>query len=241
MFVPSGSRLTWVGSFGDYSFYNQTSTDAVQQVAAGLRNKYSLFIEATADHIGAADFQPGTLTLTLRTDMDRGNGSDGAADIKSNVDDEFALQGNAPTDSTISLLSPGASPSAAGGSSGVDYSSCTGVTDYVRNALPTWLGGTPVTEAQQTCYTKQSSAQIKSVATNAAAAGYSADVVKTATDTANAQAALGANDIAILSDAQRAAAKKQDESQKNWLIAGAVGVGALVLLVVLLPYTRPVA
>jgi hypothetical protein len=239
MFVASGSRLTWTGQFAEYTFYNQTSTDAIQMVAAGLRNKYSLFIEATNDGIGAADFQAGAITLTLRTDMDRGNGSDGAQDIRSNVEDEFALAGNACTSSTISLL--GAAPDAQGASTGANYDACSSITDKFRNALPTWLGGTPVTADQQACYTKQNQAQIQSVATNAANA-YGADSVtaQVAAQTAAQQSAASATDTATLAQKAIDDAKKADNAQKNWLIAGAVAVGAVVLIVVLLPYTRPV-
>jgi hypothetical protein len=241
MFVASGSRLTWIGQFGDYSFYNQTSTDAIQQVAAGLRNKYSLFIEQVADGIGAADFQPGSISITLRTDMDRGNGSDGQADIQSNVDDEFALQGNAVVSSSISPLS-GATTSAPTptDAGGANYDSCSTLGDKIKNALPTWLGGTPVTDSQRACYTKQNVAQIGTVATNASAAyGAGSNTAQVAALTATQQQAASAKDTNTLADQAVAAAKKADESQKNLLIMGAIAVAVVVGVVLLLPYTLP--
>lgn len=239
MYVSAGARLTWVGQFDSYSFYNQTSTDAIQQVAAGLRNKYSLFIEATADGIGVADFQPGALTLTLRTDMDRGGTSDGAADIKSNVEDEFALVGNACVSSTISLFtSPDAGSS---NNQGADYDTCSGIGDKLRNALPTWLGGTPVTDAQKTCYAKNNIAQIQSVAQNAKTYyGTDSTTAAVAQKTANQQSMASQTDTDTLANQAIADAKKHDEAQKNMLILAGVVAAVIIGLVVVLPYTRPV-
>lgn len=223
-FYPSGSRCTWVGYFDGSAFSNQNVTDAIQAVCSGLKNKYSLVVERAAPDAGLGNYTSGAISLDLRTDMDRGNGSDGLADIKSNCDDEFALSGNAASSSRI-YTRDGVSTSGTPD----NYDSCSGVVDKFRNALPTWLGGTPVTASQQACYAKTGAAQIKSVATNAASAyGAGSTTAAVAQQTADQQAVLGSKDVEVLSDAARAAAASHD----NTMLYVALGVGAVVVIVV---------
>lgn len=115
MLVPSGSRLTWVGEFGPLSFWSETSTDAIQNIGAKLKNKYNLIVEAANNATSFLTQGQGTITLTLRTDIDRGNGSDGREDIRGNVSDEFALEASAPIASRITVVtSPGQAPQGTG-------------------------------------------------------------------------------------------------------------------------------
>jgi hypothetical protein len=241
--VLAGTTLTWTGTFGEFSFYNQTSNDCTNNVASALRNKYNLIITRIADGIGSADFQAGNITLEVRTDMDRGNGSDGAADIKGNIDDEFALQGNAVMESIIGVsggTTATVTVQTTSGGGGANYDSCTSFGDKIQNALPTWLGGSPVTANQQACYTQQNQAQIKSVATNAAAAyGPDSKTAQVAKDTADKQAILSAKDTQILADKARADAAAHDEAQKNMLITAGIIVAVIIGALIILPYTRP--
>lgn len=101
MFVPSGSRLSWAGDFSPTAFMSESSTDAIQFVGSQLRNKYNLIVERAHNGMGWGDFASGTITLDLRSDMDRGNGSNGVEDIRGNVQDEFANAGNACNSSRI--------------------------------------------------------------------------------------------------------------------------------------------
>jgi hypothetical protein len=222
-FFPSGSRCTWVGYFDGSAFSNQNVTDAIQAVSSGLKNKYSLVVERAAPDAGLGS-SSGAIALDLRTDMDRGNGSDGLADIKSNCDDEFTLSGNAASSSRI-YTRDGVSTT----STPDNYDSCSGLWDKFQNILPTWAGGTPVTASQQACYTKQGKAQVQSVATNAQTAyGSGSSTAVMAQQAANVQSAQVAGDTAAISDAARAAAASHDQT----MLYIALGVGVVVVIVV---------
>lgn len=95
--VPAGSRMTWVGQFGGWSssdYSNFAGTDfgvgapvAIQAVQASLQNNYSLVVEKSSYS------QDGSITLSLRSDIQRGDGinDDGLTDIQGNVDNAFSL------------------------------------------------------------------------------------------------------------------------------------------------------
>lgn len=228
-FVSSGSVLIWVGTFDAWSFDTLTLDDAVSQVSTYLKNNYNLVVNDYTDTL-ADDNSGGTVTLTLQTGMDRGdNGSDdGVADVKSNVDDAFShlsTMGGTPPNlasSTCNLNS--IAPSNGGGGPSYSFS--------VRNLLPSWLGGTPVTPEQQAQYTAQGSAEIQSVAANAKSAGYSQDVQDTATTTANTQSDAFVTDEAKLADTQRVEAASSDQ----WLLYGLIAGVVLFAAVIALPY-----
>lgn len=219
MFVPTGTRLTWVGYFDETAFYNQNVTDALQLVASGLRNKYNLIIEASAPDAGLGSYTSGAIAIQLRSDLDRGNGSDGVQDIGGNVADEFALSGNACSSYRINPPVSGGSPAADAST----YDTCSSLTDKFRNALPTWLGGTPVTGAQQACYTKQGQASVQTVADVSKARGVDIQAQ------ADKQKAGVAGDTVVLTDAARKAAEANDKTT----LYVAIGAGMLVLIVVL--------
>lgn len=221
-FYPSGSKCTWVGYFDGSAFSNQNVTDCIQAVSSGLRNKYALIVERASPDAGLGSYTSGAIALDLRTDMDRGNGSDGLADIKSNCDDEFALVGDAVSSSRIytreSIISDSTSA----------YGDCSGIMDKFRNALPTWLGGTPVTASQEACYAKTGKAQIQTVVTNAQA-GYGAGstVATAAQQSATTQQANVDTDTAAIADAARKAAEGQDKL----LLYGVLGFVAVLVVV----------
>ena len=220
-FYPSGTRCTWVGYFDGTAFSNENVTDAIQAVSSGLRNKYALIVERASPDAGLGSYTSGAIALDLRTDMDRGNGSDGLADIKANCDDEFALSGNACSSSRIytkDAIVSDANPDT--------YSDCSGVLDRFRNVLPTWLGGTPVTASQQSCYAKQGRAEIQQVVTNAQA-NYGTGAATVAQQTATSQEAQVNSDTATLADAARKAAEGQDKL----LLYGVLGFVAVLVVV----------
>lgn len=101
-YVVSGSRLTWSGDFGTLSFLTQSSGDTIQAVGAGLSNKYNLLIER-ANNVGDwSGLQARTITLDLRSDMDRSSDND----IRGNIMDEFASAGAACIASRIISITP---------------------------------------------------------------------------------------------------------------------------------------
>jgi hypothetical protein len=223
-FYPSGSRCTWVGYFDGSAFSNQNVTDAIQAVSSGLKNKYSLVVERAAPDAGLGSYTSGAIALDLRTDMDRGNGSDGLADIKSNCDDEFTLSGNVASSSRI-YTRDGVSTTPTSD----NYDSCSGLWDKFQNILPTWAGGTPVTASQQACYTKQGQAQVQTVATNAKTAyGEGSTTAAVAQKTATEQEAMVPGDTAAIADAARKAAATHD----NTMLYIALGVGVVVVIIV---------
>lgn len=223
MFVAAGTRLNWVGNFSADAFSNQTAVDAVQAVAAGLKNKYNLIIERSNPSATAGASQASTISLDLLTNMDRGNGSDGMVDIQGNVDDEFALVGNANDDSNIMVTSGNVV------STTVDTSKCDTVWDKFQNALPTWLGGTPVTPNQAVCRTEAGNTAIQNVVANTASAtGAGSAATQAASTTAGAQQAANYKTQSQLAqDAIKAA-----QSHDNTMLYIGIGVAAVVVIVV---------
>jgi hypothetical protein len=223
MFIAAGTRLNWVGNFSADAFSNQSAVDAVQAVAAGLKNKYNLIIERSNPSMSAGASQASTISLDLLTNMDRGNGSDGMVDIQGNVDDEFALVGNANDDSNITVTS-GAMVSTT-----VNTSSCDTLVDKFRNALPTWLGGTPVTPNQAVCRTQAGNTAIQNVAVNAGAAyGAGSATAQAASTSAGAQQAANfSTQSQLAQDAIKAA-----QSSDNTMLYIGIGVAAVVVIVV---------
>lgn len=231
MFVPSGSNLTWVGVFDAGAFYNQAPTDAVNQASAYLKNNYNMIVTGS-DFDGSDTTVPITMTLSVTTQMDRGNTSsdDGEADIQSNIEDAFAVQGNPCSQSSMSVNNLASAP-VSSSAPGIDYDTCSTFSDKVKNALPTWLGGTPVTPNQQSCYAAAGAAQVTAVGTNAAVAYGSGSAVATATQAAAAQqSAQVATDVAGISDAARKAAASSDTT--TLYIAGGIALAIVVLLIV---------
>jgi hypothetical protein len=101
-YVVAGSRLTWSGDFDTFAFITQTSGDGVQLVGSALSNKYNLLIERATNVGFFTDTGAKTITLDLRSDMDR-NSDD---DIRGNVADEWAAIGCACTASRIISITP---------------------------------------------------------------------------------------------------------------------------------------
>jgi hypothetical protein len=101
-YVVAGSRLTWSGDFDSFAFISQTSGDTIQIVGSALSNKYNMLIERSANVGDWTGLGAKTITLDLRTDMDR-NSDD---DIRSNVADEFAAAGSACSASRITSITP---------------------------------------------------------------------------------------------------------------------------------------
>lgn len=229
MFVSSGSTLIWVGQFASWSFDTLSLDDAVSQVSAYLKNSYNLIVTDYEDTLDS-DSGAGAVTLTLQTGMDRGDtdSDDGVSDVKSNVDDAWAhlnTFGYTPPNLTGSSCDLNSMTPSAGGA-GPTYSFS------VRNLLPSWLGGMPVTPDQNAAYTAAGTAQINSVADNAKRAGYSDEVVQTASTTAGSQSAQFVKDQSSLSTAQNKAAASSDQ----WILYGLIGAAVLVGVVVALPY-----
>jgi hypothetical protein len=230
MFVPSGSFLTWVGQFAAWSFDTLSLDDAMVQVSAYLKNNYNIVVTDYSDTL-AGSLGAGTVTVSLQSNMDRGDtgADDGVADVKSNVDDAFAhinTYGYTPpnlTGSTCNLTAT--QPTDGGGGPTYSFS--------IKNLLPSWLGGSPVTADQQAQYTAQGTAQINSVATNAAAAsGVNSTAAQVAREAAIKQAAAFNQDEANLAKAQNKAAASSDQ----WILYGLIAAVVLVGAVVALPY-----
>jgi hypothetical protein len=111
MFVPAGTRLTWIGQFDGNDFIWKGIATRVQDVAATLKNSYYIDIESSSDNYGLIYSSSFNITLHLLTNMDRGNGSDGLGDIKGNVRDAFINDGATPTGNAISSYTlPNSSP-----------------------------------------------------------------------------------------------------------------------------------
>lgn len=91
-YVSAGSRMVWTGQFPNFFMAaSQTPNDAIQMVAAYLRNNYQLVVEKADNGITWQGFGSGSITLHLRTDIDRGDGEqdDGLTDILGNVNQAF--------------------------------------------------------------------------------------------------------------------------------------------------------
>lgn len=111
MFVPAGTRLTWIGQFDGNDFIWHGITSREQNVAAALKNSYYIDVESCSDNYGLIYSHSFSITMHLLTNQDRGNGSDGLEDIKGNVRDAFINDGATPTGSSIaSYTLPDSSP-----------------------------------------------------------------------------------------------------------------------------------
>lgn len=110
----------------------------------------------------------------------------------------------------------------------VNYSTGTGVLDRIQNALPTWLGGTPVTQDQSDARIAASQQSIKS------AAGSSDPTVQAA---ANAQVAGAAADIQSITKTYTALTQSASNKWLAVLIGGFVIIFAGALLVQFGGYT----
>jgi hypothetical protein len=230
MFVPSGSYLTYTVQVNAWSFDAISIDDAISQVSAYLKNNYNLIV-TSYDSTVAGDMGSGALTLSLQSNMDRGNtgSDDGVADIRSNVDDAFSSVvksfGTSITmgDSACSINS--FTPTSGGGGPAYSFS--------LKNLLPSWLGGMPVTPDQQASYTAAGQKQIASVADNTAAAfGANSDAAAAARSSAASQSTAFASDEASLAASQNADAASSDK----WLLYGLVAAVVVVVAVVALPY-----
>lgn len=91
-YVSEGSRMTWTGQFSSFLMMaSETPNDAVSKVAASLKNMYNLIVEKSENGISWLGAGGGSITLYLRSDMDRGDGEqdDGLSDILGNVNAAF--------------------------------------------------------------------------------------------------------------------------------------------------------
>jgi len=97
-YVSEGSRVTWTGQFGSTATANTwalTSSGMIQDVSAVLWNNYKLAVEKSENGMSYGGLGGGSITLYLRTDIDRGDGEvdDGLTDIMGNVADAFKQVG----------------------------------------------------------------------------------------------------------------------------------------------------
>lgn len=238
MYVLAGTRLTYTGNFDGHEFDVLAPMDAINSISAYLKNNYNLVVENYSFGAGFLN-----VVLNLISNMDRGTSTgndDGVADIQSNVDDAW---GNVLTGTGFGggqgLQSSGlvvvTMPNDAQGASSDSYANTTHATDFIRNLLPTWLGGAPVTPDQLAARQAAAKVQIGQVGTNAKTLGANID------STVAVQQAASVADAATIAAASNAAAKQQDTSNLNtWLVWGGVAVAA-VLLISLAPTINRVA
>jgi len=97
MFVPAGTRLTWVGDFSGTDFLWSTISDREKNVAAQLKNSYNLDVESCSDNYGTIYSSQFSITAHLLTNIDR-NSDD---DIRGNVQDAFTNEGATPVGARI--------------------------------------------------------------------------------------------------------------------------------------------
>lgn len=97
-YVNAGSRMTWTGQFGgsQRALALGDVAGVIQAVTSTLFNTVQLTVEKVDQNIST--FGSGSVTLYLRTNIDRGDGEqdDGLTDILANVRDAFALANAAP-------------------------------------------------------------------------------------------------------------------------------------------------
>lgn len=89
-YVSSGSRMVWTGQFSGVPL-SVGPSDLIAAVASTLANNYQLVVEKSDNNYSALTSSPTSITLYLRTDIDRGDGEtdDGLTDILNNVNDAF--------------------------------------------------------------------------------------------------------------------------------------------------------
>ncbi len=122
-YVSSGSRMTWTGQFSSGRAFNEHFAapwdvgSIIAAVTSSLANKYQLVVEKSVDNISSIGFGGGSITLSLRTDIDRGDGEndDGLTDILNNVNDEFRAESTPFTNAVINNYTPPADPQQTGG------------------------------------------------------------------------------------------------------------------------------
>jgi hypothetical protein len=104
-YVNAGSRVVWTGQFSNLAL-GLVLSSVIQAVGSALLNQYNLIIEKADNNIGLTG--QGSVTLYLRTDIDRGDGEsdDGLTDILRNVNDAFSQQHATPNASALSNYSP---------------------------------------------------------------------------------------------------------------------------------------
>lgn len=109
-YVAAGSRMTYSAQFPNLKDFlaNLGPAGIVAKIGSNLKNKYNLDVEKFDNGVGISGFTPGSITLYLRTNIDRGDGDtdDGLTDILGNVNDEFRLDGHEPTSSVINDYTP---------------------------------------------------------------------------------------------------------------------------------------
>lgn len=105
-YVNAGSRVVWTGQFNGVMLYGATG-DVIQGVVSELLNSYQLSVEKQDNNISLFSTD-GSITLYLRTNIDRGNGEtdDGLTDILNNVNDAFTHQHATPTTASLSQYTP---------------------------------------------------------------------------------------------------------------------------------------
>lgn len=101
-YVNAGSRVTWTGQFGSFLF-SAGADPLIADVTARLKNNFNLCVESSSNNISAGGLGTGSITLSVRTDIDRGDGEtdDGLTDILNNINDTFRAVGDAPTASAL--------------------------------------------------------------------------------------------------------------------------------------------
>lgn len=107
-YVSAGSRMTWTGQFGANYSYHLTLADVIQAAASVLSNNYLLAVERNDNGVSWGGLGSGSITLSLRTDQDRGDGEtdDGLTDILNNVSDAFKQVGYPPINAVINNYTP---------------------------------------------------------------------------------------------------------------------------------------
>lgn len=118
-YVNAGSRVTYTGQFDNILLY-ATITDVIQGVGSYLLNSYNLTVEKADNNISITG--SGSVTLSLRTNIDRGDGEtdDGLTDILNNVNDAFNKWNCTPTASGLNQYVPAAQDGSNGSSGAVN-------------------------------------------------------------------------------------------------------------------------
>jgi hypothetical protein len=217
--------------------------DAINSVSAYLKNNYNLIVE---DYTFGSGFD--SVSLRLVTNMDRGSAGsdDGAADIKSNVDDSWANTltvsgtggGQGLISSSITVVTV---PNDAQGASSDSYSSTSSASDFIQNLLPTWLGGSPVTSAQLAARKDAQTQALKTTSDNASVIA-SSPAARAANATAlSTQTQANLSDQNKLAADANAAAKASDESSLSMYLWVGGAIVAVVVLIALAPTVNRLA
>lgn len=151
-YVSAGSRMVWTGQFGG-GVLPWSPDEISAAIKSSLANKYSLAVEKEVNNIPWLALSTGSITLYLRTDIDRGDGEtdDGLTDILHNVDDEFKAEHAPLVTSVLNSYTPPANPQQSGGGAGatvntgavlktVDQQVATGA-GPINNPISSWWDG----------------------------------------------------------------------------------------------------